>query len=73
MNPEPPDLVESAGDWKPNEFFWITKYGVRMTGMPAWDKTLTDKQIWAITATAMKLADTKPDEYQAILKSHAKK
>ena len=35
LNPDPPELTEAASDWKPNELFWITKYGVRMTGMPA--------------------------------------
>src|SRR5574340_587472 len=35
LNPSPPALVESAGDWQPSELFWITQNGVRMTGMPA--------------------------------------
>lgn len=66
FNPEPPELAESAGDWKANELFWITKNGVRMTGMPAWGSTYSDKQIWSIVAAARKLADTKPEEYAVL-------
>jgi mono/diheme cytochrome c family protein len=66
FNPEPPELTESAGDWKPNELFWITKYGVRMSGMPAWGITLPDKQIWSIVAFMRKLPSMTPAEYQAL-------
>lgn len=30
--------------------FWVTKHGVRMTGMPAWDGVLTDDDIWKTIA-----------------------
>lgn len=63
FNPAPPELVETAVEWEPNELFWLTKNGIRMTGMPAWDKTLTDDQIWSIVAAVRKLKDTKPEEY----------
>lgn len=66
LNPEPPELTEAAGDWKPNELFWITKNGVRMSGMPAWGVTKTDKEIWDIVAFARKLPKMTPKEYQAL-------
>lgn len=66
LNPRPPGLVESVSDWKPNELFWITKYGVRMTGMPAWDVTHSDKEIWAVVAFLQKLPSLTPEQYQAM-------
>ncbi len=66
MNPSPPKLTEAAGDWKPNEFFWIAKNGVRMTGMPACGVKLSDEEIWAITAFAQKLPAMKPAEFDEL-------
>jgi mono/diheme cytochrome c family protein len=64
LNPDPPELAESIGDWEPNEIFWITKHGVRMTGMPAWGPTHSDKEIWAMVSFVRKLPTMKPDEYR---------
>lgn len=66
LNPDPPELTEAAGDWKPNELFWITKNGVRMSGMPAWGVTHSDKDIWAIVAFTRKLPSMTPNEYQKL-------
>ena len=60
LNPAPPELTEAAGDWKPNELFWITKHGVRMTGMPAWGKIDSDKEIWETVAFIRKLPSMTP-------------
>ncbi len=64
LNPAPPPLVESAGEWKPNELFWLTKHGVRMTGMPAWGPTHTDEEIWAMVAFLQRLPKLTPEEYR---------
>ena len=66
LNPEPPELTEAAGDWKPNELFWITKNGVRMSGMPAWGVTNSDKAIWEIVAFTQKLPSMSSDEYRKL-------
>ncbi len=66
MNPDPPDLVESAGDWKPNELFWMTKHGIRMTGMPAWGRIYTDDQIWEIVAFVRRLPKMSKAEYEML-------
>lgn len=66
LNPEPPELTEAASDWKPNELFWITKNGVRMTGMPAWSVTHSDEDIWAIVAFTRKLPSLSPAQYQSM-------
>jgi mono/diheme cytochrome c family protein len=66
LRPSPPRLTETAGDWKPNELFWITKNGVRMTGMPAWGITHTDDDIWAIVSFTRKLPTLIPAEYKTL-------
>ena len=45
LNPSPPDLVETAGHMKPSELFWVTKHGIKMTGMPAWGATHNDNAL----------------------------
>jgi len=30
------------------QMFWIVKHGVRYTGMGAWDKLLSDDEIWKV-------------------------
>jgi mono/diheme cytochrome c family protein len=66
LNPAPPELTEAAGDWKPNELFWITKNGVRMSGMPAWGVTHSDEAIWAIVAFVQRLPTMTPAQYRAL-------
>lgn len=66
FNPEPPELTEAAADWKANELFWITKNGVRMSGMPAWGGSHSDKEIWEIVAFTQKLPSMKPAEYETL-------
>ena len=68
LNPKPPELTEAAGDWKPNELFWLTKYGVRMTGMPGWGVIDSDDELWETVAFARKLPTMTPAEYQALTK-----
>ena len=31
------------------ETYWKVKNGIRLTGMPAYDKALTDTQMWQVT------------------------
>lgn len=66
LNPKPPEMTEAAGDWMPCELFWITKNGVRMTGMPAWGKISSDKEIWQIVAFTQKLPSMTPAQYQKL-------
>jgi mono/diheme cytochrome c family protein len=63
LNPPAPDLAKSAKHMPPEEIFWVTKNGIKMTGMPAWGKTHSDQKIWAITAAVMKLPSITPAQY----------
>jgi len=64
LNPPAPYLVEVAKEIDPKELFWITKNGIKMTGMPAWGKTHSDEKIWAIVAFVKKLSGMTAEEYQ---------
>lgn len=61
LNPTPPSLAEHAEE--PAEAFWVTKHGIRMTGMPAWGETHGNREIWDIVAFLQVLPELTPDEY----------
>jgi mono/diheme cytochrome c family protein len=50
LNPTPPDLFRATRHPDPQENFQFIKYGVKMTGMPAFATTHSDDQIWNIVA-----------------------
>jgi len=66
LNPEPPDLSEEAAHMTPQELFWITQNGIKMTGMPAFGPTHSDEELWSMVAFMQKLPDLSPEEYQAM-------
>lgn len=66
LNPPAPDLVRWGSRISPEEIFWVTKNGIRMTGMPAWGKTHSDKKIWAIVAAVRKLDQISKEKYNSI-------
>ena len=46
--PPVPAFFKDAPDMPENQNFYIIAHGVRWTGMPAWNKTLTEAQIWQV-------------------------
>lgn len=47
--PPPPQLIQDPPD-DPEWFDYYTiRNGIRYTGMPAWDKALSDQDIWKVT------------------------
>ncbi len=67
LNPPPPDLAESAAHMTAAELFWVTKHGIRMTGMPAWGATLDNDALWPVVAFMTGLPGLSADDYQAML------
>jgi len=62
--PKPPELYKFSKEDDAPEFFWITKYGIKMTSMPAFKPTLQDDKLWEITAfVTQKLGKMSPGEY----------
>lgn len=48
--PPVPQFVKDPPDMPASQNFYITKHGIRLTGMPAWGNLLSDDQIWQLTA-----------------------
>jgi len=67
LNPAPPDLAESATRMTPAELFWVTKHGIRMTGMPAWGATHDDDALWPVVAFMMALPQLDAGGYKTLL------
>ena len=51
MFPKPPKLMEGTGvtDDPAGETYWKVAGGIRMTGMPGFDKTLSTTQMWQVS------------------------
>jgi thiosulfate dehydrogenase len=51
MFPKPPKLMEGKGvtDDPAAETYWKVAGGIRMTGMPGYDKTLSKTQMWQVS------------------------
>jgi thiosulfate dehydrogenase len=51
MFPEPPKLMDGKGvtDDAPGETYWKVSGGIRMTGMPGFEKTLSTTQMWQVS------------------------
>ncbi|MBD3219322.1 MAG: cytochrome c [candidate division Zixibacteria bacterium] len=63
LYPLPPALSEEIEEWSAAELFWITKHGIKMTGMPAFGDTHNDEAIWPIVAFMQKLPEMSYYDY----------
>ena len=50
MEPQPPYLLDVTQKFTPAQLFWIAKNGIKMTGMPGWGDSMSDRQIWNVVA-----------------------
>lgn len=70
LNPPAPKLEHVAEEFTDGELFWITKHGIRMTGMPAFGATHEDEEIWKIVAFVRQLPELS-EERRALLQQKA--
>jgi len=63
MQPVPGPLVDAMQRWRPRELYWITRHGIKMSGMPAWGHRLDDGQIWDVVAFIERLPTLSPRAY----------
>jgi len=68
LNPPAPDLAEAALEKPPEILFWVTRNGIRMTGMPAWGVSHGDDDIWPVIAFLQVLPDLDGEDYREMLK-----
>jgi mono/diheme cytochrome c family protein len=69
MFPRPPELFKGKGvtDDPAGETFWKVSNGIRLTGMPGYRKTLSEKEIWQISQL-LAGADKLPSQVVDVLK-----
>ncbi len=63
LTPLPENLVHVARIRRPAEIFQAVKYGLKMTGMPAWEFRLPDDDLWAVVAFVRQLPTLSPAQY----------
>jgi cytochrome c553 len=63
MMPQPPYLVDATSKWTPAQLFWIAKNGIKMTGMPSWRDSLSDRQIWDVVGFLEAMRRMPPQTY----------
>lgn len=63
MQPLPGPLVDARHHWKARELYWVTKHGIKMSGMPAWEYRLAEEDLWAVVAFLERLPDLTAREY----------
>ena len=68
MFPHPPELFHGKGvtDDEPGETYWKVANGIRLTGMPAFNRSLTETQIWQVSLLVAN-ADKLPDSVMKLL------
>ena len=72
LYPKPPAIYKHVEEGDAQEFFWIIKNGIKMTGMPAYKPTHDDAKIWAITAfVTQKLGNMSAAEYSSWSEKYA--
>lgn len=63
FNPPVPQIINRVPHDPDANLFYVTKHGVRLTGMPAWGGHLSDEEIWKIIAF-VKHSNQLPPEVQ---------
>jgi mono/diheme cytochrome c family protein len=66
LNPPAPNLTLDTQARPHGELFWITKHGLRMTGMPGFASIYTDSEIGEIVAFLRHLKDLSEAERRAM-------
>jgi cytochrome c1 len=66
--PAPNNLVQTALEWSAAEIYWVTRNGLKMTGMPAWGMRYTEDDLWAIVAFVKHMPRVTAADYAAMAK-----
>ena len=69
MQPLPGPLVDALQRWRPREIYWITRHGIKMSGMPAWELRLDDAQLWDVVAFVQRLPELTPQAYASAVQN----
>jgi len=70
-HPLPGPLVDARGKWRPQDLYWITRNGIKMSGMPAWRFTMADADLWAVVAFMQRLPALDAAQFRALAERRA--
>ena len=74
LYPAPPRFPEEELDeFTLEEIFWVTKNGIKMTGMPGYGPTHDDETIWAIAIFLDRSRNLSEDEYRDLKQKYSDK
>ncbi|MEO6298069.1 MAG: cytochrome c [Paracoccaceae bacterium] len=65
LNPPAPPLADLI-DMTDAETFWVVKNGIRFTGMPGWQASNTDAELWNIVAFLMSSKNMQEADFVAM-------
>lgn len=71
MQPVPGSLADASRRWKTRELYWLTRYGIRMSGMPAWEFHLSESDLWSVVAFLEQLPALSAPGYRAMTSAPA--
>ena len=64
--PVPNNLAQTGAEWSAAEIYWVTRNGLKMTGMPAWGMRYVDRDLWAIVAFVKHMPRMTAADYAAM-------
>jgi thiosulfate dehydrogenase len=67
--PRAPQFMEDAPDMPENQNFYIIQHGIRLSGMPGWESSLSEQEMWQVTTFLShmdKLSPELSEEWKAI-------
>ena len=71
MQPAPGPLVDADTNWKTRELYWITRHGVKMSGMPAWEYHLDEDELWDVVAFVSAMPGMTQDDFRRLTERQA--
>lgn len=66
LYPAPPDLAKDPVE-NPAAAFWVIKHGIKMSGMPAWGKSMEDEYVWGLVAFLNELPGMPAERYRELV------
>ncbi len=71
MLPIASSLAQSAREWPAEWLYYVTKKGVRMSGMPAWEFRMSEESLWSTVAFLTRLPSLTRAEYAQLSQDSA--
>lgn len=72
LNPKPPEFTENLDPGlNIEQIYWITKNGIKMSGMPGFGTTHDDEELWNIAGFVAKLPEISAEKYKRLKIEHS--